>query len=120
MRLDRVDYKEKIFDADLNDLSKLTKGTFEFTLCRFICEVCKVKDYADYPGRTLYQMTCALQNFLRKNNIYWKLVHGDDVTDFQRVLDNVMKERVSRCIGNIKKQAQVILLDFENVLWTKG
>ena len=48
-------------------------------------------------------MTCAIQNYLRKNNIEWKLVHGDEFRDFQRVLDNVMKESAAMSLGMVKK-----------------
>ena len=39
---------------------------------------------------------------------------------FNRVLDSVMQERARRNIGLIRKQAQVISLDFENQLWERN
>ena len=120
MRLDRVDYKDEIFQSDLNEQSKLDKKAFEFALCRFICEVKKSKEEGDYPGKTLYQLVCALQNHLHKNRVDWKLVHGSEFTDFNRVLDNVMQERAAKQIGTTVKQAQVISVGFENMLWEKN
>ena len=120
MRLDKVDYEEQIFDADLNDVSKLTKENLEFALCRFICEVKKVKEDADYPGKTLYQLVCALQNYLKKHDLNWCLVHSDDFVNFQCVLDTVMQERAARAIGTVKRQAQVISSDYENKLWDRN
>ena len=85
MRLDRVDR------SDLNIVESLKKDSFEFALCRFICEIKKVNSNEDYPGRTLYQMVCAIQNHLRKNICDWK--------------------------GWLE---EVISLEFENTLSTKG
>ena len=121
MRLETQEYEEPIFLADLNDTQNLNKQNFEYALCRFICEVKKVREEGDYPGRTLYQMVCSLQNYLRKNEIGWKLVHGDnEFTQFQRVLDNVMKERASLQLGLVRKQAEVISMDFEHKLWVNN
>ena len=69
MHLDRVDYEDEVYDADLVDTSCLTKENLEFVLCRFICEVKKSRVEGDYPGSTLYQMTCALQNHLKKKGL---------------------------------------------------
>ena len=120
MRLDKVDYEDKIYEADLNNIEKLTKQNFKFVLYRFICEVKKSKDDKDYPGKTLYQLVCALQNYLKKKKLDWKLVHGNEFTNFNRVLDSVMKEHVAQSIGTVKKQAQVISMEYENSLWLKN
>ena len=119
MRLDRVDYDDRIYDADI-DGDCLTKVNLEYALCRFICEVKKSKDQGDFPGRTLYQIVCCLQNHLRKREISWKLVHGEEFSNFQRVLDKVMQERSEQNIGTIRKQAQVISLRYEDELWQKN
>ena len=121
MRLDRVDYEEEIFQSDLNKVDCLQKDSFEFALCRFVCEIKKCKTDEDYPARTLYQMICAIQNHLRKNNCDWKLVHSNsEFQKFNHVLDKVMQERAANNIGTVKKQAEVISLEFENTPWTKG
>ena len=95
----------------------LTKENLECALCRFICEVRKTKEVGDYPGATLYQMACALQNFLKKKGLKWRIVHGDEFCQFNRVLDKVMQERADRSIGTIRRQAEVISIEFENKLW---
>ena len=117
MRLDQEECDQEIIDADIEDIDKLSKENFEFALCRFVCEVRKVNSDEDYPGRTLYQMVCALQNQLKKKGIEWKIVHGSEFQDFNRVLDKVMQERSARMIGTVRKQAQVISLEYENRLW---
>ena len=117
VKLDEEDCPEEILYADIRDTGSLTKENFEFSLCRFIVEVKKCNGEDDYPGRTLYQMICSLQCHLRKKEIGWKLVHGDEFTKFNRVLDSVMQERALLALGTVKKQAQVISLEFENRLW---
>ena len=98
----------------------MTKENLEYALCRFICEVKKCKVDGDYPGKTLYQLTCALQNHLKKCNLNWKLVHGDEFVKFQRVLNSVMQERALNGIGVCSRQAQLISLETENRLWSDG
>ena len=64
MRLDRDECETEILHADIEDTFTLTEENFEFAMCRFICEVKKSKEDLDYPGCTLYQMTCAIQSHL--------------------------------------------------------
>ena len=120
MRLDSENYDEEIMYADLDDIGSLTKENLESSLCRFICEVKKHKEDKDYPGHTLYQMTCTLQNHLRKKDLNGKLVHGDEFINFSRVLDKVMQEQASLSLGTVKCQAEAISLEFEQKLWNDG
>ena len=120
VKLDQEDCPSEILYADIRDTGSLTKENLEYSLCRFIVEVKKSRDEGDYPGRTLYQMSCAIQSHLRKKKIDWKIVHGDGFVDFNRVLDSVMQERAVQCIGTIKRQAEVISLEFENTLWNNN
>ena len=62
-------------------MGSLTQENLEFALCRFIVKVKKTTDNSDFPGRTLYQLACALQNHLKKHKLNWKLVHGDGFQD---------------------------------------
>ena len=103
--------------SDLDEPCTLAKDKFEAALCRFIVEVKKSKEDLDYPGRTLYQMACCIQNHLKKHGIMWKLVHGEEFQNFNRVLDKVMQERSALRIGTVRKQAEVISLEFEDTLW---
>ena len=117
MRVDSIDCPNEILYVDMDDVATLTKENLESVLCRFIVEVKKVSGDEDYPGRTLYQLACVLQNHLKKKKINWKLVHGSEFLDFNRVLDNVMLERSARAFGTGKKQAEVISMEYENELW---
>ena len=66
MRLDRGVCDLEIVNTDLSEPLLLTKTNFEYSMCRFICEVKKSKTEGDYPGRTLYEMTCCIQSYLKK------------------------------------------------------
>ena len=120
MRLEEPNCDLRILESDINNLRAVSQDDFEFSLIRFICEVKKTRCEGDYPWNTLYQLVCALQNHLRKQEIAWKLVHGDQFQKFNRELDMVMQERAVMALGTVRKQAQVISLDYENQLWMKG
>ena len=79
MRLDREYCETEILNCDLDDLASVTKENLEFSLCRFIVEVKKSCSDDDYPGRTLYQISCAIQNHLKKNGLKWKIVRGSEL-----------------------------------------
>ena len=121
-RLHTFNYNVAIYYADLNHLESLTKDNLNSALCRFIPEVTKQKGDGQYPGRTLYQMICAIQKHLQVNKLYWKLLEGEgsEFSDIRVVLDNVMKEQTAANIGVSKKQVSVNTLDMENELWSKG
>ena len=120
MRLDHSDCDDNILYSDLREVNCLEKDEFEMALCSFICEVKKSREEGDYPRRTLYQMACAIQNYLKKKGKNWHLVHGDEFMKFNRVLDSVMQERANKNIGTVRKQAQVISIEFENQLWERN
>ena len=117
---DIMNFDNKIFEANLNNIDNLTKEQLEYGLVRFIPEVRKLKSGDDYPGKTLYEMCVAIQKFVNIKGKKWKLVDGPDFCELRNVLDNVMKERARRNIGMVKRQANVIPLDFESKLWEKG
>ena len=55
--------------------------------------------------------------FSEKKEFNWKIVHGEGFVKFNQVLDSVMQERAALCIGTVRRQAQVISIEFENKLW---
>ena len=121
-RLMNFNYDVPIYYADLNDLNTLTKENLASALCRFIPEVTKQKGDGQYPGRTLYQMVCAIQKHLNVNRLPWKLLEGEGSVfgEVRIVLDNIMKERTAANVGVSKKQAGVITFEMENRLWSQG
>ena len=94
----------------------LDKFKFKNAMCRFIVEVQTLKEDEDDPGRTLYQMSCAIQNYLRKHEIPCKVVHCSKFQKFNRVLDKVMQEHAAKSLGTVKHQADVISQQFEETL----
>ena len=120
VKIEDEDCERDIMFSDLDEPATLVQEYFENALCRFIVEVKKCKEDVDYPGRTLYQMACAIQNHLKKNKINWKLVHGFEFQNVNRVLDKVMQERTSMCLGTVRRQAEVISIEFEEKLWQQN
>ena len=110
----------KIFDSDLEKPESLTEENLAFALMCFIPEITKVKDGAPDPGATLYQLVVAIQRHLNEKGLDWKLIDGPKFRKVKTVLDNVMKEHVRDNIGMVKKQAEVITFDFQDMLWQKG
>ena len=115
-----ISYDVIIDEANLDKLSELTKELLIYALCRFIPEVTKCRDGSDYPGKTLYEMVVSIQKYLNQNNLPWKLIDDPEFIDVKTVLDNVMKERARANMGLVRKQAQVISLDYEEKLWQNG
>ena len=113
-------YDEVIFGTNIDDLENLNKEDLEYALCRFVPEVRVKKGVGEFPGKTLYQLCVAIQSYLKKNKIMWKLVDGPDFTNLRIVLDNVMKQRAEQNIGTVTKQAEQISYEHENQLWLSG
>ena len=110
----------RILNSDLNSVEFLRHEDFEYSMCKFIAEVTKVRDGSDYPGSTLYQLCVAIQKFLVSKGLKWKLIEGGDFEELRNTLDNVMKERAANSIGTIKKRAELLSLIEENFLWESG
>ena len=113
-------YNEAVFHANLNNLNDLEEASLSESLCYFIPEVTKAKGEGMYLAKTLYQLNVAIQKHLNVNRIPWKLIDGVKFENVQIVLDNVMKEHTQMNVGNVKKQANLITYDQENMLWKKG
>ena len=117
---DPVSYDYRIYESDVDQVDKLEKKVLEFSLCKFIAEVTKVKDGSDYPGRTLYEIVVSIQKHLQHNGLNWKLVEGNDFQELRTVLDNVMKERTAQNIGTNRREAEYIPPHYEQKLWEDG
>ena len=109
-----------IYEADIERCDCLTKVNLCHALCSFIPEITKVKDGSAYPGATLYQMIVSIQCHLVENGLNWKLIDGTEFAKVKTVLDNVMKEHAQNNIGTVKRQANVITYEYENMLWDKN
>ena len=110
----------RILHSDLKEVLNLNKVDFEYSMCRFIAEVVKVKNGDDYPGRTLYQLCVAIQKYLFSNGSKWKLIEGGQFENLRNVLDNTMKECAAKSIGTTVKRTEFLSLEKENSLWEQG
>ena len=108
-----------VCQADLIDLSTLTKDNLIRAMSYFVPEVVK-KNNELYPAASLYQLVVAIQKYLHFNKIPWKLVEGPEFLDLKIVLDNVMKERTQMGVGSTKHIAKLITYEMENDLWNRG
>ena len=115
----RDNFDPIIYETDLERCDSLTKANLCYSLCCFIPEITKLKDGSLYPGCTLYQMIIAIQRYLSENGLNWKLIEGCEFSSVKTVLDNVMKERARDNIGTVKRQANVVTYDYEEMLWKK-
>ena len=104
---------------DLDDKNSITKESLIYAMSRFITEVKKV-DGSDYPGKTLYEIVICVQFHLESIGIAWKLLNDETFKDLKYTLDNIMKQRASEGIGNVVKQADVLCLNEEDMLWRQG
>ena len=116
----QVTYDILIDEANLDNLPELRKDIFIYVISRFIPEVVKVKDGSDYPGKTLYEIVVSIQRYLNENGVNWKILDDTEFKEVRTVLDNVMKERASRNIGMVRKQAEYIPFDYEDKMWKDG
>ena len=88
-------------------------------LSRFILEA-RRQDGIPYPPKTLYQLVCGLQRYLRENNRPEIAIFDEKQPIFatsRKVLDARMKELVSEGVGVVTRSAQP---EQEDELWRKG
>ena len=88
-------------------------------LVRFITEV-KKADGTEYPGRTLREIIIGIQKNYEMNGSIKKLLTDTRFKGLQDTLDYEMKHRAGMGIGVNKKQAGIISLEQEDMLWSKG
>ena len=94
-------------------------ATLENKLCLFIVETSR-QDGARYPARMLYGIIAGIQYFDRqsgRHEITFLNIADPTFGSLHQVLDARMKERTSKGVGMVTKQAQVISKDEEELLW---
>ena len=77
------------------------------------------EDGQEYPGETIYKMTCSLQRYLRFQR-KGPLFLTDKKSGKFRNLHFVLKEKAGEGIGSITSQAEVITADQMEYLWQNG
>ena len=103
-------------------IDEMSDEDLYFLLGRFVAEVRK-EDGQDYPGKTIYEMICSLQCYLRFQR-YGPLFpldkKGCKFCNLNSALNFVLKERAGEGIGSITSQAEVITPDQMEYLWENG
>lgn len=105
-----------------NSLENMSDDEMDEVLAKFVSEVRKA-DGKEYPGKTLYEMVCCIQAYLRnecKRNITLVDKLGCTFKNLNSALNFQMKERASLGIGLNVKQAKVISENDEDYLWKNG
>ncbi|XP_062598901.1 uncharacterized protein LOC134260347, partial [Saccostrea cucullata] len=103
-------------------MKEMNAEMLNYWLQRFVLEVRK-QDGSEYPPRTLYFIVCGLLRHLREENVHdmnFLDEHDHRFAVFRKVLDARMKELLSKGLGTKVKQADPILPDDEEKIWTNG
>ena len=106
-------------ECDLDDKTSITKLGLIFALVHFLSEIKKM-DGSEYPGKTLYDILICIQFHLETYGFTWKLLNDECFKDIRFTLDNLMKLRVSQGIGISVKQAQILTVTDEDLVWNIG
>ena len=100
-------------------IDEMSDEDLDFFLARFVAEVRK-EDGQEYPSKTIYEMICSLQCYLRfkhKDPLFLIDKKGCKFRNLNSALNFVVKERAEEGIGSITNQAEVITPDQMEYLW---
>ena len=103
-------------------IAEMSDEDLDFFLARFVAEVRK-EDGQEYPGKTIYEMICSLQCYLRfqrKGPLFLIDKKCCKFRNLNSALDFVLKERAGEGIGRITSKAEVITPDQMEYLWQNG
>ena len=103
-------------------IDEMSDEDLDFFLARFVAEVRK-EDGQEYPGKTIYEMICSLQCYLRfqrKEPLFLIDKKGCKFRNLNSALNFVLKERAGEGIGSITSQAEVITPGQVEYLWQNG
>ena len=102
-----------------NSLEVMSDEELNRSLALFVCEVRKAYG-SKYPPNTLHGMVASIQHYLKGKKRIVRLFNDDKLCFLRDALDAMMKESASDGFGSTKKQGEVITLDEEEQLWSKG
>lgn len=117
--------KNAVEDTSLNispilvELEDMTKDEINYSLSRFVCEI-KKKNGNDFPGETLHEIIICIQLFFEQRNQCYKFLSDPEFMQLRNTLDTMMQEKKKAGIGIRRKQAQVIDIDEEKLMWEKN
>ena len=109
----------KSIDSDIEDINSLSQEGLCKDVAKFVTEVKKV-DGSDYPARTMYDIVICIQFWLESKGVMWRLLSDGVFKDLKYTLDNVMKSRHESGIGHKVRQAEILSLSDEEILWSMG
>ena len=101
-------------------LETMTVDELNYNLTRFLMEIRKEKDGSDYPPNTLHEIITSIQlhfHLLGKN---YRFLLQEQFAPIRNTLDNLMQSRARQGLGSIKNKADIITLEEENLMWSKG
>lgn len=101
-------------------LEDLDNDNLQHWLCRFVVEIRK-KNGLEYPPNTLHHVVAGIMRHMRYNCGRPELDFFKDpsFSDFRASLDAEMKRLQSAGIGSVKKQAEPVTIEEEELLWQK-
>ena len=102
-----------------NSLQVMSDEELSRSLALFVCEVRKANG-SKYPPNTLHGMVASIQHYLKGKKRIVRLFNDDKFSFLRDALDAMMKESASDGLGLTKKQGEIITLDEEEQLWSKG
>ena len=108
----------QIVQANLEMLYTFCKADLCYSLSRFVRKVRRI-DGKEYLPNTIHELVVMVQMYLQENSINWKLLDDPEFSALRNVVDNTMKQKHSEGLG-VRKSAEIISLDQENVLFEKG
>ena len=102
-----------------NSLEVMSDEELNCWLALFVCEVRKANG-SKYLPNTLHGMVALIQHYLKGKKRIVRLFNDDKFSFLRDALDAMMKESGSDGLELTKKQGEIITLDEEEQLWSKG
>ena len=96
----------------------MTVDELNYSICHFITEV-QYADKAEYPPATLKSLVLMLQLNLQNCHHSYKILSDKQFVLIQNTLDNNMKMLSKAGVGSVKRQADIITIEEENILWNQ-
>jgi hypothetical protein len=99
-------------------LEEMTKDEINYSVSRFICEVKKMNG-EEYPGETLHELVICIQLHFDLKGKPLKFLSDPHYLQVKNTLDSLMQDRAKAGLGLRRKQAEIITLQEEELLWQK-
>lgn len=101
------------------ELLTMSNESLNLALKFFILEV-RNKSGKEYYPNTIYELIISLQHYLRANKRFVSFLDDTEFNTMREVLDAKMKSLSKQGIGLTRRQADIISIDQENIMWQKG